>query len=235
MKGVTPSNGQRVIGFYEDGENSFVQLCYYNEEEEQWYGVGGSMPDEQTGCPDFWIEKPIENDGPASMSIQKNYTDEIILYQSEKENGIIEKAGFSFDENGECAVQMNFGDGIAVSLDGKLEMTYPTMEEVKCSSQMQAEITDYTGRHEINQYDIALKYGKVKLPASGESSKYCLFCGSELNYMGNADGNQFASYDDDDSALISHFICPTCGRSYEVCDPTKEDREGLYKDYWDKH
>jgi len=234
-KGVTPKNGQRVIGFYEDGENSFVQLCYFNEEDKQWYGVGGAMPDEQTGTPDYWSEKPGRADATDSekqeeaedVYIEPGYHDEIIIYDYDKHKKLVEAAGYEF-EDGECVVSMTFGDGKAVSDDGKLEMIYPTVDEVRKSDEMQEAIYNYTGRPDINQYDIALRYGEVRLPVKSERqmSKGCLFCGAELNVMGNSD----CSPENPDGTLVTYLHCPKCGRDYEITDPSEEDRKNL--EYW---
>lgn len=223
-KEQNPKSGLVVVGFYEDGENSFTQLCRYDEREQKWYGVGCAMPDEQTGKPDFWIERP-EMQG---VHLATGYRDEIIIYDYDEHKAVIEQAGLRF-EDGECPVDMMFGDGLAKTADGKLEMTYPTIEEVKQSEQMQAEIIAYTGRKEINQYDIALKYGKVRTPVE---DKQCLYCGATLNFTGQEECNNHGDYQDDDFAMIDYYNCPKCGRTYEVWEPKAEDREHL--EYWNK-
>jgi hypothetical protein len=95
------------------------------------------------------------------IGIVENYEDVIIVYEEDRE--AVEKAGLTFNEDGECYLSMKFEDGIArMTDDTKLEMTYPTIEEVKKSEQMQDAIMSYTGRDDIIPYDIALRFGKLK-------------------------------------------------------------------------
>ena len=62
----------------------------------------------------------------------------------------------------------------------------------------------------------------------------CLFCGGDLCYESDGMANEvFAEYLDDDTAVISYYHCLNCGRSYEICEPNKEERQGDYKNYWE--
>lgn len=92
----------------------------------------------------------------------EDYIDNIIIYDQDDNHLEVEKAGLSFDERGECEISMKFNDGHAVSLDGKLTMTYPTMEAISQSEEMKNEVTRYTGRTDLIPFDIALRYGKIK-------------------------------------------------------------------------
>lgn len=88
------------------------------------------------------------------------FEDTIIVYDQES---IPQQAGLGLDQDGECQITMTFDDGKSVAVeDEHLIMVYPTIEEVKLSKKMQSEISAYTGRDEINQFDIALKYGKLQ-------------------------------------------------------------------------
>ena len=88
------------------------------------------------------------------------FEDTIIVYD---ENDALRQAGIGLDQDGECQLTMTFSDGKAVAVwDEHLIMVYPTIEEVTNSEKMQNEIASYTGRDEIDQFDIALKYGKLQ-------------------------------------------------------------------------
>ena len=95
-----------------------------------------------------------------SIEVLSPFEDTIIVYDQED---VLQQAGIGLDQDGECQITMTFNDGKAVAVeDEHLTMVYPTVEEVKQSETMQNEITSYTGRDDINQFDIALKYGKLK-------------------------------------------------------------------------
>lgn len=95
-----------------------------------------------------------------SIEVLSPFEDTIIVYDHED---VLQQAGIGLDQDGECQITMTFNDGKAVAVeDEHLTMVYPTVEEVKQSETMQNEITAYTGRDDINQFDIALKYGKLK-------------------------------------------------------------------------
>ena len=62
----------------------------------------------------------------------------------------------------------------------------------------------------------------------------CLFCGGDLAWDSDANASDaFGEYGEDDSAVVSYYHCVTCGRDYEICEPRKEDRETIYKDFWE--
>ena len=89
--------------------------------------------------------------------IISRYIDTIILATNKT---LLKKLGYTFVD-GECEVEMEFYDGEAYATDGTgLMLTYPKMEELT-ERQIDA-ICDYTGIYDsINQYDVAMKYGKV--------------------------------------------------------------------------
>lgn len=63
----------------------------------------------------------------------------------------------------------------------------------------------------------------------------CFFCDSELIWNSDCNASDlYGDYDDNDTATIEFFTCPKCGRSYEVCDPTEEERRRDYNEYWNE-
>ena len=109
-----------------------------------------------------------------------HYVDEILVDGRKSYRALIKKANavlkgnhmgsqYSFNDDDEfdteCAIEMEFYDGIAISTDGcGLYMTYPTLDEVAKSPVRQEKIQDYTGIYDgtINQHDVALLYGVLK-------------------------------------------------------------------------
>ena len=109
-----------------------------------------------------------------------HYVDEILVdgrksYKAliKKANAVIREHGmgnqYSFNDDDEfdteCAIEMEFYDGIALATDGcGLYMTYPKLEEVAKSPARQERIQEYTGIYDgtINQHDVALCYGVLK-------------------------------------------------------------------------
>ena len=68
-----------------------------------------------------------------------------------------------------------------------------------------------------------------------EMSK-CIFCGSVLIQDDSqmcADVN--VDYEGDEEAMVYFSHCPKCGRSYEIFDPPKEEREKYYDEYWNEN
>lgn len=61
----------------------------------------------------------------------------------------------------------------------------------------------------------------------------CMICGHDLIWDSDANaGDSYADYEEDEDAVISFFHCSHCGRSYDVIDPIKSEREGIYSSYW---
>jgi hypothetical protein len=100
------------------------------------------------------------------------YVDTIIVYNTTKKNEkLIKRAGLSFDDYGECELTMEFYDGIAYEINGTgLIMRYPKMKDLTTGKEKA--ICEYTGIYdgEINQHDVALKYGVLEL-SNNESDK----------------------------------------------------------------
>ena len=64
----------------------------------------------------------------------------------------------------------------------------------------------------------------------------CLYCGEDLVWDSDEHANVMSSdYEGDDVATVHFMHCSHCGRSYEVIDPVKEEREGNYAGYWSKN
>lgn len=105
-----------------------------------------------------------------------HYIDEILVDDTNAHKALVRKANgvlieysqgskYEFSEIGECAIEMEFYDGIAIATDGcGLYMTYPTLEVIAKSPVRQSKIQDYTGIYDdtINQHDVALCYGVLK-------------------------------------------------------------------------
>ena len=61
----------------------------------------------------------------------------------------------------------------------------------------------------------------------------CLFCGEELIWSQDFNCSEISEeYEEDDTAVASYYLCPKCGRDYQIMEPTKEDKENEYKEYW---
>ena len=111
-----------------------------------------------------------------NFEVIPHYVDEILVDDSNTHKSLIKKANgvlieycmgskYEFDESGECPIEMEFYDGIAIATDGcGLYMTYPKLDEVANSPARQDSIQDYTGIYDgtINQHDVALRYGVLK-------------------------------------------------------------------------
>lgn len=111
-----------------------------------------------------------------NFEVIPHYIDEILVDDSNTHKSLIKKANgvlieysmgskYEFDEGGECSIEMEFYDGIAIATDGcGLYMTYPKLDEVAKSPARQDSIQDYTGIYDgqINQHDVALRYGVLK-------------------------------------------------------------------------
>ena len=113
------------------------------------------------------------------LEVIPHYVDEILVDGSKSHRALIRKANarlseysmgskYSFDGDDvsdECAIEMEFYDGIALATDGcGLCLTYPKLEEVAKSEVRQERIQEYTGIYDdtINQHDVALTYGVLK-------------------------------------------------------------------------
>lgn len=100
----------------------------------------------------------------ARVTYQKGCIDEILVYKHDGNKRIIDSTpGYQFDKNGECAIEMHFYDGLAIATDDSgIVLTYPTLKNIKHSWEKKHEIEEYTGRDDITQFEVALKYGELK-------------------------------------------------------------------------
>ena len=76
----------------------------------------------------------------------------------------------------------------------------------------------------------------IRMEAANEDKPRCHFCGNELILDDSqmcADVN--VDYEGDEEAMVHFSHCPKCGRSYEIFDPTKEEREKYYDEYWNEN
>lgn len=61
----------------------------------------------------------------------------------------------------------------------------------------------------------------------------CFFCGGDVNWESDANASDVSDmYDEDDTATVSYYSCSRCGRSYEIIEPPKSERETFFNDYW---
>ena len=77
---------------------------------------------------------------------------------------------------------------------------------------------------------------KIRMEAANEDKPRCHFCGNELIL----DDSQMCSdlnvdYEGDEEAMVHFPHCPKCGRSYEIVDPPKDERDRDYKEYWNEN
>ena len=60
----------------------------------------------------------------------------------------------------------------------------------------------------------------------------CFYCGTSLGWEDDANIADLLDLDLDEYGTVSFFHCPNCGRSYEIYEPLREEKENDYKDYW---
>lgn len=61
----------------------------------------------------------------------------------------------------------------------------------------------------------------------------CFFCYHEVIWDNDFMLSEVSDIDDDE-AIVSYYLCPFCGRSYEVSEPLKEEKADEYSDYWNE-
>ena len=63
----------------------------------------------------------------------------------------------------------------------------------------------------------------------------CPFCGGVVSHDSDALGREmYDAYEEGDDALVGFYRCTRCGRDFEVSDPSQEEREGDYAEYWNQ-
>jgi hypothetical protein len=115
------------------------------------------------------------------FTIIPNYIDTILVSNTPANRKAFKKLEepfkslYKFDENGECEIEMEFYDGLAIATDGSgLFMTYSKMDCIKECPRKQNAICDYTGIHDsINQYDVCMKYGKLDCDPKNKAYVKC--------------------------------------------------------------
>ena len=62
----------------------------------------------------------------------------------------------------------------------------------------------------------------------------CFFCGGSLSFDGQDQASELfpQTFDGDEDAMVHNLHCLNCGREYEITDPTLEERNDRYKNYW---
>ena len=60
----------------------------------------------------------------------------------------------------------------------------------------------------------------------------CLVCSSLLCWDNDYDLGDVTGTEDDGGGIMTTWHCPHCGRTYEIYDPSKEEKESQYSDYW---
>lgn len=64
----------------------------------------------------------------------------------------------------------------------------------------------------------------------------CIFCNHPLGWSSSEMASDVLDdYKDGDPAQIWFFLCPNCGRDYEIVEPNEESRDADYKEYYDKY
>ena len=63
----------------------------------------------------------------------------------------------------------------------------------------------------------------------------CFICGGDLCWENDFSADEiYNGYEGGDGAIVSFYHCVEYGRSYTIADPTKEEKEEGYSNYWGK-
>ena len=77
---------------------------------------------------------------------------------------------------------------------------------------------------------------KIRMEAANEGMPRCYFCGNVLiQDDSQMCAERFDDYKGDELAMVHYSHCPKCGRSYEIVDPPKDERDRDYKEYWNEN
>ena len=60
----------------------------------------------------------------------------------------------------------------------------------------------------------------------------CLICGGDLCWDSSVNLRDVTDAYDDDCGVVEHLHCMKCGRSSEITDPSQEERNTSYREYW---
>ena len=53
-----PPKDKIVVGYFISGSYNFAELCYYDQESDEWFSASPETLDDPIIEPDYWIEKP---------------------------------------------------------------------------------------------------------------------------------------------------------------------------------
>ena len=77
---------------------------------------------------------------------------------------------------------------------------------------------------------------KIRMEAANKGMPHCYFCGNVLiQDDSQMCADRFDDYKGDELAMVYYSHCPKCGRSYEIVDPPKDERDRDYKEYWNEN
>ena len=77
---------------------------------------------------------------------------------------------------------------------------------------------------------------KIRMEAANEGMPHCYFCGNVLiQDDSQMCADRLDDYKGDELAMAHYSHCPKCGRSYEIVDPPKDERDRDYKEYWNEN
>lgn len=95
------------------------------------------------------------------ISIDKEMVDTIIVDNlTERNVEVLRDTDYTFDEYGECYIEMRFSDGKAVATaNPNIIMIYPRIANVLKREDMMEKIKLHCGRELGNQFDVALTFG----------------------------------------------------------------------------
>ena len=95
------------------------------------------------------------------IAIDKEMVDTIIVDNLTEQNvEVLRDTDYTFDEHGECYIEMRFGDGKAVATaNSNIIMIYPRIANVLKREDMMEKIKLHCGRELGNQFDVALTFG----------------------------------------------------------------------------
>jgi rRNA maturation protein Nop10 len=80
---------------------------------------------------------------------------------------------------------------------------------------------------------------KLKRFMTNENEQFkghCPYCGGKMNFQGEDYAfRESLRHNTDDYGVAHYGTCSQCGRDFLVIDPTPEERNDEYKEYWKDH
>ena len=106
-------------------------------------------------CPETYLDEIV------ACCIEKDMIDDIIVDNMTENNvEVLRGTDYTFDEYGECYIEMRFSDGKAVATaNPNIIMIYPRIANVLKRKDMLEKIKLHCGRELGNQFDVALTFG----------------------------------------------------------------------------